>query len=68
MMAGAAHRPAYFMRTLGGATTEHGVVVYALFREAPVPTPDLVAGVGAFPLGYRPTGNAGEVLADRTSD
>jgi hypothetical protein len=46
---------------------QHGVIVYALFRDAPAPSPDLVAAVGAFPLGYRPTENPGEVLTDKES-
>jgi hypothetical protein len=59
--------PVYFRRSLTGATVDYGVVVYAMFRDAPVPSPELAAGVGAFPRGYRPTENPGEVLGDRTS-
>jgi hypothetical protein len=66
MSLGPTRRPVYFKRRLGGATTEYGVVVYALFRDAPVPSPELAAGVGAFPPGFRPTDNPGEVLGDRT--
>jgi hypothetical protein len=67
MTVGPTRRPVYFKRSLSGATVDYGVVVYAMFRDAPVPSPDLAAGVGAFPRGYRPTENPGEVLGDRTS-
>lgn len=56
--------PLYYRRSVSGRDDVSAVVVYALFPEASTPSPDLVARVGAFPPGYRPTNRARELLAE----
>lgn len=56
--------PIYYRRNISGPTDVVGWIVYAVFPDAPAPSPNLVAAVGAFPNGYRPTDRAGEVLRD----
>jgi hypothetical protein len=60
----AAAGPVYLLRHLAGATTDIGDVVYAVFPAAPAPDPAVVAAIGAFPLGCRPTEQPGQVLFD----
>lgn len=56
--------PLYYRRSITNRDDVSATIVYALFPDAPAPSPDLVACVGAFPHGYRPTNRAGEVLAE----
>jgi hypothetical protein len=58
------NQPVYYRRSITGRDAVSAWLVYALFVDAPAPSPDVVAGVGAFPHGYRPTERAGEVMAD----
>ena len=59
--------PLYYRRSIGNPTDVTGWVVYALFAEAPTPSPDVLAAVGAFPHGYRPTSQPGQVLRDQNT-
>ena len=56
-----ANGPLYYRRSIGSPTDVTGGIVYALFPEAPTPSPDVVAAIGALPYGYRPTKQSGQV-------
>lgn len=57
----------YYRRMLGHATDIPRPIVYAVFPSAPVPALGVVATVGGFPVGVRPTELPGHVIVDHRS-